>query len=211
MSGYELAERLSNLGMAQRAPIVLLSSAGEQLGAARREALGIARYLTKPVKQSSLLETIEYVVSRSANSKTDPVEASAPPGRPAPMQILVAEDNVVNQRFIAKLLERAGHSVRLVENGRQAVEAYCQASYDLILMDVQMPEVDGFEAASMIRSKEGHQGGRIPIVALTAHAMSGDREKCLNSGMDAYLSKPVRANELFELLESFQSPATRRA
>ena len=117
------------------------------------------------------------------------------------LRVLVAEDNAVNQRLILRLLEKRGHHVTLAGNGREAVDAVARESFDLVFMDVQMPELDGFEATASIRLGERVTGGRLPIIALTAHAMKGDREKCLDGGMDDYLTKPIQPAELEALLE----------
>jgi CheY-like chemotaxis protein len=114
----------------------------------------------------------------------------------------------VNQKLVSKLLERRGHTVSVAANGRLAIQALTRERYDLILMDVQMPEMDGFEATAIIREKERASGQHIPIIALTANAMKGDSERCLNAGMDAYLSKPIRAQELIQAVESFQKVET---
>jgi CheY-like chemotaxis protein len=114
----------------------------------------------------------------------------------------VAEDNLVNQRLATRLLERRGHQVVVAENGRRALEALEKDSYDLVLMDVQMPEFDGMAATALIRKKERLGGKHQPIIALTAHAMKGDKERCLAAGMDGYLAKPIQAQELYNLLES---------
>jgi signal transduction histidine kinase/CheY-like chemotaxis protein len=211
MSGYELAERLGPIWAATPTPIVLLSSSGEQLGEARRRELGIARCLLKPVKQSSLLEAIEYVMGRTHAASSTRAEAVAPAEEAVPLRVLLAEDNLVNQKLVTRLLERRGHTVSVAENGRVAVQALSRGTYDVILMDVQMPEMGGFEATAIIRDKERTEGGRIPIVALTANAMKGDSENCLSAGMDAYLSKPIRAKELFGVIESFRRVETQRS
>jgi CheY-like chemotaxis protein len=207
MNGYALAERLGAVWGSAPTPIVLLSSSGNQLGEARRHELGIARCLVKPVKQSSLLETIEYVLGRVHSRAPEPAAAAVPASDAPPLRVLLAEDNVVNQRLVTKLLERRGHTVNVAANGWLALQALSREQYDVVLMDVQMPEMDGFEATAVIREKERVSGARIPIVALTANAMKGDSERCLSAGMDAYLSKPIRANELFEVVESFQKVA----
>ena len=119
------------------------------------------------------------------------------------LRVLVAEDNAVNQKLIVRLLEKRGHRVTVAGNGREAVDAAARASFDLVLMDMQMPEMDGFEATAMIRVGERRSGAHLPIVALTAHAMKGDREKCLAAGMDDYLSKPIQPGELEEVLARF--------
>jgi two-component system sensor histidine kinase/response regulator len=207
MDGYELAERLRATWGAGT-PIVLLSSSGEQLGEARRRELAIARCLMKPVKQSSLLETIEYVLGRTHAPEAAPAGSATPAENPSPLRVLLAEDNLVNQKLVTRLLERRGHSVSVAANGRLAVQALNRDRYDLILMDVQMPEMGGFEATAIIRERERREGGRIPIVALTANAMKGDSARCLSAGMDAYLSKPIRPNELFDVIESFREVET---
>jgi two-component system sensor histidine kinase/response regulator len=120
------------------------------------------------------------------------------------LRILLAEDNLVNQRLATRLLEKRGHFVVLAANGLEAVTAFEKGSFDLALMDLQMPEMDGFEATAAIREKEKVAGSHLPIVALTAHAMKGDREKCLEAGMDGYLTKPIRPQELDNLLESYR-------
>jgi signal transduction histidine kinase/CheY-like chemotaxis protein len=202
MDGYELARRLRETWGDAPTPIVLLSSSGDQLGEARRQELGVARCLVKPVKQSGLLETIEYVLGRTP----PPAEAAgtvAPVKDRTPLRVLLAEDNLVNQRLVAKLLQRRGHTVTVAANGRLAVQALDRDRYDVVLMDVQMPEMGGFEATAIIREKERRAGGHIPIVALTANAMKGDSERCLGAGMDAYIAKPIRSGELFDAIESF--------
>jgi PAS domain S-box-containing protein len=136
----------------------------------------------------------------------EPVPAPSPPpaaGSPAAgLRVLLAEDNPVNQRLTERLLQKRGHTVMLAEDGQQAVDAVARESFDLVLMDVQMPRLNGFEATAAIRAMEREAGGRMPIVAITAHAMAGDRERCLEAGMDAYISKPVRAYELYAAIET---------
>jgi CheY-like chemotaxis protein len=117
-----------------------------------------------------------------------------------PLRVLLAEDNAVNQKLATRLLEKQGHQVTVVPNGKEAVEAVRRGGYDLVLMDVQMPEMDGFEATAAIRQQEAATGGRMPIVAMTAHAMKGDRERCLEAGMDGYVSKPIQPRELIEAI-----------
>ena len=179
---------------------MMLSSSGLDGDVARCKALGIAAYLTKPIKATICCEAICRALDRT------PV---APP-RPAPTQagrvgraarvssrVLLAEDNVVNQRVALGLLTRRGHKVTVVNNGREALDALEREAFDLVLMDVQMPEMGGFEATAAIRARERDTGGHIRIVAMTAHAMNGDRERCLAAGMDGYLSKPIDPRMLF--------------
>src|SRR5262249_54019705 len=160
--------------------------------------LGIAASLTKPVKQADLLKAIVRALGmplpedQTGESK---FPGSIPSGRR--LRVLIAEDNLVNQKLAARLLEKRGHRVVVVSNGREALAAWNAQPFDVILMDVQMPEIDGLEAASAIRREEAAHGGHIPIVAMTAYAMKGDRENCLAAGMDRYISKPIRAHELF--------------
>jgi CheY-like chemotaxis protein len=125
------------------------------------------------------------------------------PNAPATLRILVAEDNAVNQKLIVRLLEKRGHSVHVVPNGREAVEILEERAFDLVLMDMQMQVMDGFEATSEIRKREKPGGIHLPIIALTAHAMKGDRERCLNAGMDGYLAKPIHGDALDEILNQY--------
>src|SRR5260370_29923203 len=129
----------------------------------------------------------------------------------ASLRVLLAEDNPVNQRLASRLLEKRGHSVLVVANGLEALEAVEKERFDLVFMDVQMPVMDGFEATTAIRKREGASRIRLPIVALTAHAMKGDREKCLAGGMDGYLSKPIRPQELDEVLQDYLACRTESA
>src|SRR5207244_1510890 len=123
--------------------------------------------------------------------------------------ILLAEDNIVNQRVATRMLEKDGHRVRVVNNGLEALTALAEREFDMVFMDVQMPEMDGLEATAEIRTQEKRSGGRIPIIAMTAHAMNGDRERCLAAGMDDYISKPIRAKSLLEIAEKHASSGVR--
>jgi two-component system, sensor histidine kinase and response regulator len=169
----------------------------------RCEELGIAAYLTKPIKQSELFDMIAKVVGVDMkHQETATSEAAQIAGRLRPLRILLAEDSLVNQKLALGQLEPHGHQVVVVNNGKQAVETWASRPFDLILMDVQMPEMDGLTATQTIRKHERTSGGsHVPITAMTAHAMKGDRERCLAAGMDAYLSKPIRAKDLFATIE----------
>jgi signal transduction histidine kinase/CheY-like chemotaxis protein/tetratricopeptide (TPR) repeat protein len=202
MDGFTVAERIRQNPRLTDCVLVMLSSAGQTENSARCQELGIARYLIKPVKQSDLREAILRVLG----AKGEPTRPMG--GTPAQVsetrrsrRILLAEDGVVNQQVARELLESRGHRVVVVNNGREAVEAVERIPFDLVLMDVQMPEMDGFEATAAIREKEQTTGNHIQIVAMTAHAMKGDRERCLKAGMDAYLSKPIQSKTLFEMVE----------
>jgi CheY-like chemotaxis protein len=185
---------------------MMLSSADRPGELARCRELGITAYLRKPVKQSELLEAVLTALGLTA----EPEAAAALPGVPAPgtprgLRILVVEDNEFNQELAAGLLKKWGHLATLAGNGHAALTAWEREPFDLILMDVQMPDMDGFAATEAIRAKEAATNIHVPIIALTAHAMKGDRERCLAAGMDAYVSKPIRAAELSEAIAGLLS------
>lgn len=203
MSGLDLAEYIRDNPNLTSAAIVMLTSAGQCGDAARSHDLGITAYLTKPIKQSELLEVLLKVLGSVKDQEPADLIASHPgENRISRHKILLAEDNPVNAKLATRLLEKQGHASRLVSNGREAVAAFLAEPFDLVLMDVQMPEMDGLEATAAIRKHERKTGGRIPIIALTAHAMKGDRERCIAAGMNGYLSKPIRASELQETIDS---------
>jgi len=184
---------------------------GQRGDAQRCRDLGIAAYLVKPLRQSVLLEAVLVALGRPpagvAESKALVTRHSLGEGR-APLRILVAEDNAVNQRLLVRILEKQGHAVTLAGNGREALSALEAGTlFDVVLMDVQMPEMDGFEATAAIRAREKDTGAHVPIVALTAHALKGDREACLAAGMDEYLTKPIRTPELLEVITRLSSDA----
>ena len=203
LDGFALAARLKQHPDLAGATIMMLSSADQIGDAARCRALGISGYLTKPVKQSDLLEAILTTLGAAPRTPLAPAPAGVTTSatRTQGLRILVAEDNPVNQRVAVRMLEKRGHSVVVAENGKRAVEALERGSFDLILMDVQMPEMSGLEATAAIRDQERLTGAHVPIVGVTAHAMKGDRERCLEAGMDEYLSKPLRPPELFDALD----------
>jgi len=198
--GFTLAAELRSDPRFAGARIIMLTSAGASDDIARCRSLGIDAYLMKPVKQSELLDAIFTVMGTSLR------EAAAMAARPAQatrsLKILLAEDNLVNQRLASRLLEKQGHQVTIVPDGVQALAAFDKHEFDVILMDVQMPELDGFEATIQIRAREQGHGRHVPIVAMTAHAMKGDRERCLAVGMDGYISKPIQPQELYEGIET---------
>ena len=209
MDGFGFIERIRENPQLSAATIMMLTSAGHRGDAARCQALGISAYLLKPIRQTELREAIARVLGAAAHKDDIPLITryslgdASDPGRS--LRILLAEDNAVNQRLAVRMLEKRGHRVAVSCNGREAVDALEKDVFDLILMDVQMPEMDGFEATAAIRRNEAMRGGHMPIVALTAHAMKGDRERCLAAGMDAYLAKPIRPEELDELLDHYIS------
>jgi CheY-like chemotaxis protein len=186
--------------------ILMLTSAGGREDAARCRELGLAAYLIKPVKQSELLDAILLILRTSEASWTAPETEDSMVKRQPPLRILVAEDNPVNQQVAVSLLNRRGHTVVVAGNGREALAALENQVFDLVLMDVQMPEMDGLQATALIREKEKTSGGHLPIVAMTAHAMKGDRERCLAAGMDRYVVKPIHAKALFTAIEELAGP-----
>ncbi|HZS03617.1 MAG TPA: response regulator [Blastocatellia bacterium] len=205
MDGLMVAEQIRQEAALRETAIIMLSSAAQGGMAARCRELNFAGYLTKPVSQSELLDAILALADNSAPGR----ETAAAGARPEPgrrLRILLAEDNKVNQTLAVRLLEKHGHSVVLASDGRQALAAWEREPFDLILMDVQMPEMNGLDATAAIRMKEQETKTHIPIIAMTARAMKGDREECLAAGMDDYVSKPVHASELFEAIESLLTP-----
>jgi CheY-like chemotaxis protein len=207
MDGFALVERIREKPEQSMATIMMLTSAGHRGDTARCQELGVSAYLLKPIRQSELREAIALVLGAREHKGAIPLitryslhDAREPSSS---LRILLAEDNLVNQRLATRLLEKRGHIVAVAANGREAVTAFEKESFDLVLMDLQMPEMDGFEATTAIREKEKVTGNHLAIVALTAHAMKGDREKCLEGGMDGYLTKPIRAQELDDLLEIY--------
>ncbi|MGO9270685.1 MAG: response regulator [Terriglobia bacterium] len=182
----------------------MLTSAGQRGDAARCRDLGVAAYLTKPVSQPELLDCVVRVLATSkfSGGSAPLVTRHTLPEGKRKLRVLLAEDNAVNQKLAARLLEKHGHRVTVTANGREALTALDQENFDVVLMDVQMPEMNGFEATSAIRKKESRTGSHIPIIALTAHAMTGDRERCLAAGMDGYVSKPIHAKEMFGAIET---------
>jgi PAS domain S-box-containing protein len=207
MDGFELVERIRRRPELSTATIMMLTSAGHRGDAERCQKLGVSAYLLKPIRQSELREAIARVLGAREQEGKIPLITRFSLGDARDgsdfLRVLVAEDNPVNQRLIVRLLEKRGHRVALADNGRQALAALEKESFDLVLMDVQMPEMDGFEATRAIRMKEKNSGLHQTIIALTAHAMKGDREKCLAEGMDGYLTKPIRPQELDEVLARY--------
>ncbi len=214
MDGFELARTIKSDPSIAGMHLVMLTSFGERgHGAMAREA-GVAAYLTKPVRQSNLFDCLASVISAGTITS----ERNVPAAKPNPelltkhtlqearksshKLILLAEDNIVNQKVATRQLQKLGYRADAVVNGREAIEALSRISYDLILMDCQMPEVDGYEATAEIRRQEG-ETKHTPIVAMTAHALTGDRERCIAAGMDEYITKPVKLEELSRVLELF--------
>jgi signal transduction histidine kinase/CheY-like chemotaxis protein len=199
MDGLTFARRLRAEPRFAETTVLMLSSASQHGDTRQCRELGVAAFLNKPVKQSDLLDSILRALFAPVRCEAQP----APPARPdlpwqRRLRVLLAEDNLVNQKVMVSLLEKAGHAVQVADNGHEAVAAWRQGGFDLILMDVQMPVLDGVAATAAIREAEADGGGRLPIIALTAHALQGDRERFLGAGMDGYLAKPVRPEQLWQ-------------
>ena len=203
MDGLMVAEHIRERWTPDQLPIILLTSATNHGMSDECHRLGIGAHVMKPFTQSELLDTMTEVLVGSLDDDRVAEIVTSPVATP-PMQslkILLAEDNRVNQRLAMKLLEKAGHTVQVVNNGREAVEAHSLGNVDAILMDIQMPELDGLEATALIRQQEQAMSRpRTPIIALTARAMQGDREACIAAGMDGYISKPIMMDEFYEAL-----------
>jgi PAS domain S-box-containing protein len=204
MDGFALVEQIRNNPELAGATILMLSSADRAVDAARCRQLGVSAYLVKPINQSELLDAILLALGSTPLQRPELPRRSLSglPQGDCRLRILLAEDNEVNQKLAVQLLQKRGHTVTVTGDGRSALAALDRDPFDVILMDVQMPEMDGLTATAVIREREKVAGGHIPIVALTAYAMKGDRERCLAAGMDAYVSKPLRVAELFEVLGS---------
>ena len=211
MDGFDLVARIRAASLPGL--VIMMLTSGEQRGdLARCRELDVSAYLTKPVRRADLRASIQAALNPPSSSSSPSVAAAPAPAavqvvtHPEPkLNILLAEDNLVNQRVAMRILERAGHRVTLAVNGGEAIEKWSTHNFDLILMDVQMPEIDGFQAAAAIREREQQSGAHIPIIAMTAYALNGDRERCLAAGMNDYLTKPVDARLLLALLERYSS------
>ena len=208
MDGFQVAERIKEDHRLAGATIMMLTSGGQRGDGERCRELGIAAYLTKPIRQAELLEAIRLALGTAAAEDGKPatlITRFTLQEQRRPLHVLVAEDNPVNQMLATALLKKRGHTVEAAGNGIEAVAAWEGQHFDLILMDIQMPQMDGFEALSIIREREKESGGHTPIVAMTAHAMAGDRQRCLQAGMDDYISKPIQAQTFIETVERLAS------
>jgi CheY-like chemotaxis protein len=215
MDGFGLVERIRERPELSTATIMMLTSAGHRGDGKRCKELGVSAYLLKPIRQSELREAIARVLGAHEQTGAIPLVTrysladAREPGES--LQILVAEDNAVNQLLVRRMLEKRGHRVLVVNNGREVLAATEKETYDLVLMDVQMPEMDGIDATLAIRKseKERNDGSHQAIVALTAYAMKRDQERCEAAGMDGYLAKPIRPQELDRLLEGYVTAKTK--
>ena len=208
MDGFTLAENVKQHPKLGRSTIIMLTSSGQRGDAARCRKAGLAGYLTKPIRQAEVRQAILRALGQASRVAASPpapliTRHSLREGKPAEgLRVLLAEDNPVNQHLAQRLLEKRGHTVTVANNGREALALLASHNFDLVLMDVQMPEMDGFETTAAIRAIEQKTGQHLPIIAMTAHAMKGDEERCLQAGMDSYVAKPVQAQQLFLAIET---------
>ena len=213
MDGFDLVEQMKEAPDLTGSLVLMLTS-GEHFGdLARCHQLGVSAYLVKPVRRADLRAALCQAIANDSHRQQP---AGPRQEQPVPLireragpklRILLAEDNIVNQRVGLRILEKAGHQVAIVNNGKEALDALDGQAFDMVLMDIQMPEMGGFEATSHIRKKEIRTGGHIPVVAMTAHAMAGYRERCLEAGMDDYITKPINAEALLSLIAAVCVPA----
>jgi CheY-like chemotaxis protein/HPt (histidine-containing phosphotransfer) domain-containing protein len=200
MDGFAVARTIRENQSLTQPILIMVSSATRRGDSARAREVGIACHLSKPLKQSELRDAI----SRSLGAPVVPEPPTVVEPEPAshrPLRVLLAEDNAVNQKLALRILERRGHTVSVANDGREVLKRLDSQSFDLILMDVQMPNMSGFEVTTAIRQIEKMGGGHVPVIALTAHAMAGDRERCLAAGMDDYVVKPINPARLFAAIE----------
>jgi two-component system sensor histidine kinase/response regulator len=205
MDGFAVAKSIKMNPDWRTATVMMLSSAGQRGDAKRCRELGVAAYLTKPVRQGELLDAILTALGMKPTTEVAPVLVTRHLLRENAirLRILLVEDNAINRVFVVRLLEKSGHAVTLAANGKEALIAFEKQPFDLVLMDVQMPVMDGFETTGRIRENEKMTGKHVPVIAMTAHAMLGDRERCIQAGMDDYLTKPIGPRELNEMLERY--------
>ena len=201
IDGFTFAEQIREHADLGSTVVMMLTSGDRSDATARCEHLGIAAYLLKPIKQSELRAAIELALGIVSPSE-DALKALArqQPRRIGPLHVLLVEDSLVNQKLAVAVLEIQGHRITIANNGREALEALEADKFDLILMDVQMPEMDGLEATAAIRTREKRTGGHVPIIAMTAHALKGDRQRCLEAGMDAYIAKPIHVEQFLNTI-----------
>ena len=209
--GFTLLEQARAGHDLSSAVVVMLTSDRQPGDLDRCRELQIAAHLIKPVRQSQLRHAIASALGQRPEAAASPASRSIPTRAGSDrLRVLVAEDNLVNQRLASAMLTRLGHDCVLASDGREAIAEWSGGGYDVIFMDVQMPDLDGFDATREIRRQEAGTGSRIPIVAMTAHAMPGDRERCLGAGMDDYVTKPISLAEVGRVLSSIHAARPNR-
>jgi CheY-like chemotaxis protein/HPt (histidine-containing phosphotransfer) domain-containing protein len=199
MDGFELAQRIAELPSCRGVPMVMISSSSVRGDAQRSQEVGIAAYVAKPVSRDELHLVLARAMHLKLAMPASPGAPQAPVDEQRALDVLLVEDNAINQKLAIALLERWGHQVTVAENGSVAVDKVSAHSFDVVLMDMMMPVMDGLEATRLIRAMPAANAA-VPIIAMTANAMESDRERCLQAGMNDYISKPIKAQELQELL-----------
>jgi len=212
MDGFTFVERLKQQSQGPNATILMLTSAERNADLARCRQLGVAGYLLKPLKPAELQRALLQALGQAGTTRPQPALLPPAPLPQRPLRILLAEDNTVNQKLAVRLLQKWGHAVSVADNGHEALQRVEDEAFDVVLMDVQMPQLDGLAATAAIRAREQYTGTHLPIIAMTAHAMKGDRERCLAAGMDDYVSKPLKTAELQAVLArvACQSPGVEK-
>jgi signal transduction histidine kinase/DNA-binding response OmpR family regulator len=204
MDGFQVLDKLKDAGLLQDISIIMLTSGEKKGHRASAKKIGVKQFLLKPVTPSQLLESITSALSKPGPKMPDtekPGKISATEKIVKTLQVLLVEDNRINQIVASKMLTKRGYNVVIAETGKQALENIAHEVFDLILMDIQLPDMDGYEATRRTRENEKNTGGHVPIIAMTAHALKGDREKCIAAGMDNYISKPVEMKKLYEIID----------
>jgi CheY-like chemotaxis protein/HPt (histidine-containing phosphotransfer) domain-containing protein len=203
MDGFAVAKRIRDAEENAETTIMMLTSIDQQMSLARIRALGLTSYMVKPISQSDLFNAIQTAICPPGNEIGAPAvpETVQPAMQGKSLRFLLAEDNEVNQKLAVWILEKRGHSVTVAANGQEALDALAKEQFDVVLMDVQMPEMNGLEATRIIRQNEQTTGRHLPIIAMTALAMKGDRERCLEAGMDEYVAKPIQPDQIFQTLD----------
>jgi CheY-like chemotaxis protein len=210
MDGFEVAAEIKRSPQLAGSMVMMLTSRDQFGDVERCRQLGVLSYLVKPVRRSELLTTILRLLGESERHAAKSPSSIQKLDQPK-LRILVAEDNPVNQHLAARLLQSEGQIVQLANNGREALRLYTEGKFDLILMDIQMPELDGFDTTREIRTVEAETGEHVPIIAMTAYAMKSDQQRCLAAGMDSYISKPVRKAELMASIFDCVSTTTKNS
>ncbi len=213
MDGFELVDHMNRIPNGALPTIIMLTCGNQRMDASRCEKLGIAAYLLKPIKESVLFESVARALHGVTGGEARPALMTKFFIRESRfrLNILLVEDNLVNQKVASGILEKMGHMVTVASNGREALELLERVCFDLVLMDVSMPEMDGLEATRVLRDREKTSGAHVPIIAMTAYAMKGDKERCIEAGMDAYVSKPINTQELYETIETIACRFRRNA
>lgn len=208
MDGFTLVDQMKQDPQLSAVPVIILTSGGDRGDAVRCRELGVSAYLTKPVHEADLLETIQRVLGQHVENAVKPVLITRHTllESQKTLRILVVDDNAVNCTLATRLIEKHGHIAASAATGRAALQALEEQTFDLVLMDIQMPDMDGFEATTAIRQRERATGKHLPIIAMTAHAMESDRQRCLSAGMDGYVTKPISVQALMAAIESAVPP-----